>query len=144
MMKPVKRAVALVIRRPDDTARVLTVLRPADDEHLPSTWGLPAASPEPGEDWADAAARIGPEKLGVEVRIAQLVGEGRLERDPYILHMREFEGSVVKGEPEVPQPTSGVTQYRAWAWADPDRLRPAAREGSLCSRILLEHVGRSW
>lgn len=142
--KPTKRSVAVVVRQPDDPARVLTVLRPADDDELPSTWGLPAATLRPGESWRSAAARAGREKLGVTLRVGRTVGEDRTERESYVLRMRAFEAEIEDGEPEVPQPVRGVTRYRAWTWADADRLVPAARRGSLCSRIYLASVGREW
>lgn len=143
-MKPEKRSVAVVIRHPDESDRLLVVLRPDDDEDLPSAWGLPAASLRPGESWKEAAVRTGEEKLGVTLRVGDLVGEDRLERERYVLHMRDYEAAIVEGAPEVPQPVGGVTQYEAWAWAGAGRLSPAARAGSLCSRIYLRARGREW
>ena len=136
-MPPRKRSVAVVIRHPRHPERFLAVLRPEDDEDLPSTWGLPAASLRPGESWEEAAVRAGREKLGVELQIDGLVGEGRLQRPGYLLHMREFEATITSGSPDVDQPLQGVTRYRDWAWSGPERLEPAARAGSLCSRIFL-------
>lgn len=143
-MKPEKRSVAVVIRPPDEADRLLTVLRPEDDEDLPSTWGLPAASLRPGESWREAAVRAGRDKLGVELRVDDLVGEDRMERERYVLHMREYEAAIVEGAPEVDQPAEGVTRYQAWTWAGAERLEPAARRGSLCSRIYLRSRGREW
>jgi len=141
-VKAEKRSVAVAIRDPEHAERVLTVLRPEDDEDLPSTWGLPAASLRRGESPEDAALRAGREKLGVTLRLVGTVGEGRLERDDYLLWMREFEAVIVGGEPDVDRPLEGVTRYVAWEWGDPARLEPAARRGSLCSRILLGETER--
>lgn len=143
-MKPEKRSVAVVIQHPHRADRILTVLRPDDDEDLPSTWGLPAASLRPAESWSEAAVRAGREKLGVELQIHGIVGEDRLEREGYVLHMRELEAAITDGRPDVDQPTEGVTRYRDWAWSGAERLVPAAREGSLCSRIYLRSRGRDY
>lgn len=143
-MKPEKRSVALAILHPVEPGRILTVLRPEDDEELPSTWGLPAASLRPGESWEEAARRAGREKLGVEVRIDGRIGEDRMERPAYVLHMREYAAAIEEGQPEVGRPAEGVTRYTEWEWAGADRLVPAARAGSLCSRIFLRSRGREW
>jgi 8-oxo-dGTP diphosphatase len=134
-MKPVKRSIALLVRSgPED---ILVVRRPPDDEDLPDAWGLPAGSLRPGETWKEAARRAGREKLGVRLRPGAVLREGELERDAYRLRMRLYEASIEAGEPAVPQPVPGVTQYAAWAWAPPSRLEDAAARGSLCSRLAL-------
>lgn len=156
-MKTVKRSVAVVVRKgpvpggagaaggPAPWAApagpVLAVRRPPDDEDLPGAWGLPAASLREGESWEDAVRRAGREKLGVRLRPGPLLREGQLEREAYVLHMRLYGAEIAAGEPEVPQEEGGVTQYTAWAWAPVERLRPAARLGSLCSRLCLAWAG---
>lgn len=142
-MKPVKHAVSFVIYNKERT-HVLSVLRPADDEHLPDLRGLPAGTLSEGETFEEAVVRAGQEKLGVELWVAAFVGDGEIEREDYVLYMKEFEVSIVKGEPVAPQPVSGVTQYQSWKWARPEELVEAARKGSLCSRIYLESVGVGW
>lgn len=136
--RPVREAVALVVRHPTDPDRVLAVLRPPDDPELPDVWGLPAASRRPGESWADAARRAAREKLGVSLRVGRELAHGTAERPAYTLAMRLLEGEIADGEPRVPQPYPEVTQYRAWRWATPDLLAPAADLGSLCCRLFLE------
>jgi len=59
MSRPEKQSVAVVIRNPQEADKVLTVLRPEDDEDLPNVWGLPAATLRPGEDWDAAIVRVG-------------------------------------------------------------------------------------
>ena len=135
-MKPLKKAIAFVIYNKDRT-RFLAVKRPADDEDLPNLWGLPAGSLKSGETFEKAVLRSGKEKLGVELRILKMIGEGEIERDKYVLHMREYEAEIIQGRPKVPQPVRGVTQYRDWKWATPEELKEAAEKGSLCSRIFL-------
>ncbi len=136
-MKPVKRSVAFAVFRPGRPEQVLAVQRPPDDEDLPHAWGLPAGSLRQGEDWGDALRRAGREKLGVELEAGPELNRGTLERAGYTLEMRLLEARIVTGEPVVPQPVAGVTQYRAWRWADPPVLEPAAARGSLCSRLFL-------
>lgn len=136
--KPVKRSVALVLRDPERTGRVLAVLRPPDDEDLPDVWGLPAASLREEESWEDAVRRAGRSKLGVEVRVEALLNEGERERDAHTLRMRLFEGRITDGEPRLGRPGPGETRYVEWGWKPPAALGPAARRGSLCSRLFLE------
>jgi ADP-ribose pyrophosphatase YjhB (NUDIX family) len=135
-MKPLKKAIAFVIYNKDRT-RFLAVKRPADDEDLPNLWGLPAGSLKSGETFENAVLRSGREKLGVELRILKMIGEGRIERKKYILRMKEYDAEIIRGKPKVPQPVRGVTQYQDWKWATPEELREAAEKGSLCSRIFL-------
>lgn len=136
--KPTKEAVAFAVHRGGDRETVLAVRRPEDDEDLPGHWGLPAASLGEGEGWEDAVLRTGPEKLGVELAVGPQMNEGRAERAEYVLHMRLYDARIMKGKPEVPRGTAGVTQYTDWEWAPPERLREAADAGSLCSALYLE------
>lgn len=136
----IKRSVALAIFGPRDgrPGELLVVRRPPDDEELPDLWGLPAGSLRPDETWSDAVRRAGREKLGVRVRPRRILRSGKAERPGYRLRMRLYEAEVLGGEPRVPQPVEGVTQYVAWRWAPVARLRPAAARGSLCARLCLE------
>jgi ADP-ribose pyrophosphatase YjhB (NUDIX family) len=131
----VKRSVSLAIH--SRAGRVLLVQRPPDDEDLPLAWGLPAASLGPGEDWEAAVRRAGRDKLGLEVQPGGVLEAGELDRPGYRLEMRLYEARAPRGEPFVPQPAEGVTQYVGWRWGDPAELEPAAAAGSLCSRLYL-------
>jgi ADP-ribose pyrophosphatase YjhB (NUDIX family) len=124
--------VSLVIERPEG---LLLVRRPDDDEDLPGAWGLPAATLAAGESEEDAVRRAGRDKLGVEVRPLRAVGvEG---------FMTGWQAELVSGEPAVPQP-GPHTQYAELRWGEPSELAPAARRGSLCSRVLLRARGLDW
>jgi ADP-ribose pyrophosphatase YjhB (NUDIX family) len=124
--------VSLVV---EDGDRVLLVRRPDDDPDLPGVWGLPAASLTDGESPGEAVRRAGREKLGVEVRPLDALGQDG--------SMTDFRAEIVSGEPAVPQPGPG-TQYAALRWGDLADLLPAARQGSLCSRVLLRARGVEW
>lgn len=140
----IKNSVAVVIYSPDRSA-FLVVQRPGDDADLPNAWGLPAASLKDGETFEDAVWRAGKEKLGVELKVEKLIQEGQLDRSTYTLFMKEFEASLVKGNPIVPQLIKGVTQYQHLQWArDPSILKEAAKKGSLCSRLYLKSLGLDW
>lgn len=141
-MKPVKRSVSLVIERKHDIG-VLLVKRPDDDESLPGIWGLPAVSLRTGETEQEAVRRAGKEKLGVVVDPVRLIGEAKADRGDYELVMRDYRVEVLSGELSVPQPFDG-TQYVAWKWGRPDELVPGARQGSLCSQVLLAERGIDW
>jgi ADP-ribose pyrophosphatase YjhB (NUDIX family) len=124
--------VSLVI---EDGDRVLLVRRPDDDADLPGVWGLPAASLTNGESPEDAVRRAGREKLGVEVRPLEPLGQDG--------SMTDFRAEIVTGEPAVPQP-GPHTQYAELRWGELADLLPAARRGSLCSRVLLRTRGVEW
>jgi ADP-ribose pyrophosphatase YjhB (NUDIX family) len=114
---------------------LLLVRRPDDDEDLPGVWGLPAVSLAAGESEEEAVRRAGREKLGVELQPLQRVGAERT--------MTDWEARIVSGEPVVPQP-GPHTQYTALRFGDPSELVPAARDGSLCCRVLLRARGLDW
>lgn len=139
--RSVKRSVSFVVPRADEHWKVLAVRRPPDDEELPGLWGLPAGSLREDEDHEDAVRRAGREKLGVELGVGPVIGEGETEREGYLLRMRLYEAVIVRGEPEVPQPVQGVTQYTEWDWLPVGRLAEAARRGSLCTHLYLEELG---
>lgn len=139
--KPLERAVSVAVFR-EGRSEVLTVRRPEDDEELAGLWGLPAATLGEGEAWSEAVARTGRQKLGVDLGSEFLLAEGEQDRGDRRLRMRLYRAEVVEGEPVVPQPAGGVTQYTTWEWAPPERLAESARRGSLCSRLCLEALER--
>lgn len=141
MTNPSKRSVSLAIH--DHRGRLLVVQRPPDDEDLPLAWGLPAASLRDGESWEDAVSRAAADKLGVAVEPGPVLRAGHKERAQYRLEMRLYEATIRSGEPAVPQPVPGVTQYVDWRWGRGLDLVPAARAGSLCSRLYLETAAAS-
>ena len=114
---------------------LLLVRRPDDDESLPGVWGLPAVSLAPGEPEEDAVRRAGRDKLGVDVEPLEPVGSEA--------GMTDWRVRVSSGEPAVPQP-GPKTQYTDLRWGEPAELVPAAREGSLCCRVLLRARGLDW
>jgi 8-oxo-dGTP diphosphatase len=114
---------------------LLLVRRPDDDESLPGVWGLPAVSLAPGESEEDAVRRAGRDKLGVDVEPLEPVG---LEAG-----MTDWKARVSAGEATVPQPGPN-TQYTHLRWGELAELVPAAREGSLCCRVLLRARGLDW
>ncbi len=121
-----------MIESPDG---LLLVRRPDDDDSLPGVWGLPAVSLKPGESEEDAVRRAGRDKLGVEVEPLEPVGrEGS---------MTDWQARIAAGKPAVPQPGPN-TQYTDLRWGEPAELVPAAREGSLCCRVLLRARGLDW
>lgn len=135
-----KRSVAVVIRGPEARAEsgVLAVRRPPDDADLPGIWGLPAASLRWGESWEAAARRAGRDKLGVALEVMGELREGTRERPGYTLNMKLYEARIVEGEPRVPRPVDGVTQYTDWRWASAGDLAEGARLGSLCCQLYLD------
>jgi ADP-ribose pyrophosphatase YjhB (NUDIX family) len=98
-------------------------------------WGLPAATLAEDESAEDAVRRAGREKLGIEVQPLEAVGS-----DDF---MTDFRAEIVTGEPAVQRGGSG-TQYAEVRWGGLAELAPAARQGSLCSRVLLRARGLDW
>lgn len=140
---PLKRSIAVAVH--DERGRLLVVRRADDDDSLPGVWGLPAATPYDGESTADTIARIGRQKLGVDLRPGERVGEDRAARADHLLRLEEYTATVVGGTPTAPQADASVSQYAACAYVtDPGILRDAARQGSLCSRIYLRSAGLTW
>ncbi len=140
-MKPIKRAIAYVIYN-NDHSKILIVQRPHDDENLPDVWGLPAGSVKDDESLEECLIRSGREKLGVELKLVNLIGKNNIERKNYILHMDDYEAKIISGEPKVPQQIQGITQYQQWKWGVSSDLRDAANKGSLCSQIYLSSVNK--
>jgi 8-oxo-dGTP diphosphatase len=147
-MKPVKRSVAVVVRRPGRPAagdasaagEFLIVRRPDDPgDPLAGAWGLPAVSLRDGEDERAAVVRAGRVKLGVELAVGARIGEKSADRDGYRLRLADYEATVLAGVPAVPQPDHSVTQYTECRYTtDPGTLTGAAARGSLCAQVFLE------
>jgi ADP-ribose pyrophosphatase YjhB (NUDIX family) len=135
--KDVKLAVVVVVENRE--GKILSVRRPEDDEELPGMWGLPATSAEENEGMEEAFRRVGTEKLGVELKKEEFIARDMTERANYILVGEEHYCSI-SGEPEVDREAPG-TQYTEWKWAEPEILKEAAGNGSLCCQIFLEHKG---
>jgi hypothetical protein len=131
-MSSAKRSLSVVI---DGPRGVLLVRRPDHDADLPGVWGLPAVSLGDGESQEDGVRRAGQEKLGVALRPLRPLGEDGA--------MTDWEAELVSGEPSVPQPGAN-TQYAELRWGELAELVPAARQGSLCSRVLLRARGLDW
>lgn len=163
-MKPVKRSVAVVVRRPagpadgrgvadggemaaraaGGTGEFLVVRRPDDPaDPLGGAWGLPAVTLCDGEGEHGAVIRAGRVKLGVELAPGRRIGEKTADRGGYLLRLADYEATVVSGVPGVPQPDASMTQYTACRFtADPAVLDDAAARGSVCAQIFLEDSGQ--
>ncbi|PIU98179.1 hypothetical protein COS61_02865 [Candidatus Wolfebacteria bacterium CG03_land_8_20_14_0_80_40_12] len=142
-MKPIKYAIAYVIYN-KDRSKFLIVQRPIDDEDLPNIWGLPAGSVKDNETYEESIIRSGEQKLGVKLEPVGFIGRDNIEREKYILHMEEYETEIITGEPKVPQPIGGTTQYQKLKWGVKSDLIDGAKKGSLCDRIYLKGVNESW
>jgi ADP-ribose pyrophosphatase YjhB (NUDIX family) len=141
-MKPVKRSVAVVVRRPGHAAggAFLIVRRPDDREDpLAGVWGLPAVTLLEGEGERAAVVRAGRVKLGVELAAGVRLGEKTAHRGGYVLRLADYAATVLAGVPTVPQPDDSMTQYTACRYtSDPGTLAEAAARGSLCAQVFLE------
>jgi predicted TIM-barrel fold metal-dependent hydrolase len=142
--KPVKRSVAVVVRRSDGA--FLVVRRPDDPaDPLAGVWGFPAVTLAEGEDELSAVIRAGRDKLGVHLAPGKRVGAATADRGGHLLYLADYEATIVRGVPAVPQPTvfsqsqGSVTQYAAWRYtSDPADVAAAAAKGSVCCQIFLQ------
>jgi 8-oxo-dGTP diphosphatase len=141
-VKPVKRSVAVVIGGAGGT--FLVVRRPDDPEDpLGGVWGFPAITLRDGEDEMAAVIRAGRAKLGVELAVGRRLGAKAADRGEYLLHLTDYEATIVAGRPSVPQRDASMTQYAEWRFTDdPGMLGEAAGKGSLCAQIFLAEAGR--
>ncbi len=138
MAKPVRCAIAAVVRHPID-GRFLAVRRPADDDRLPNVWGLPAVTLRPGELPEDGLRRVGSEKLGTQLQPVRLVGFKSSDRGDYELILMDIEARVGAGEPDVASATTDATRYVAQQWVESvEILRRGAALGSLCCQIMID------
>jgi ADP-ribose pyrophosphatase YjhB (NUDIX family) len=141
-MKPVRCAVAAVLRHPGDERLFLAVRRPDSDEQLPGVWGLPAVTLAPGELPEAGLRRIGREKLGTEVEPVRFVGIRSRDRGDYELILMDIEARLTGPEPAVADAPTRATRYVDQRWTgDLLLLRDAARMGSVCSQVMLEAHG---
>jgi predicted TIM-barrel fold metal-dependent hydrolase/ADP-ribose pyrophosphatase YjhB (NUDIX family) len=138
-MAMIKRSVAVVVRGPE-AGTFLVVRRPDDPgDPLAGVWGLPAVTLADGEDERAAAVRVGRDKLGVELAPGGRLGQASADRGDYELVLADYEATIVRGAPVVPQADASVTQYVEWRYADdPAVLAEAAARGSLCAQIFLQ------
>jgi len=122
--KPVKRSIAVLIRKGD---LILSLRRADNDDELPGVWGLPAGSFRESESLVDMITRIGREKLGVELTPIQKIAEGTQDRPAYRLQMELWEVAM-RGNPS----------HESFRWAGVEILRPGMAQGSLCCELALK------
>jgi ADP-ribose pyrophosphatase YjhB (NUDIX family) len=121
--KPVKRSVAVLIRKGD---LILAVRRADNDDELPGIWGLPAGSFIGPESLEDLISRIGRQKLGVSLTPIRKLAVGTQDRPSYRLQMELWEVSM-EGKPMHPE----------FQWSSTEILKPGQSQGSLCCDLAL-------
>ena len=123
MSLPIKHSVAVLIR---DDSRILVLRRPDTDDELPGVWGLPAGSYRPSETLEDLIARIGRDKLGVDLKPVRRLVSGSQDRPAYRLEMElwEAQAGALPGRGE-------------WKWSSAEILKSGRDQGSLCCELAL-------
>ena len=129
MSKPLKRSVAVVIRRGD---LILSVRRADDDDELAGIWGLPAGTLQGPETVEHLIRRIGAQKLGVGLSGLRKLADGSQDRPRYLLEMELWEAEM-----------TGVPQRAEWQWAELNILEPGRTQGSFCCDLALKVLGGS-
>ena len=139
-----KHSVALIIYNSE--GKYLIVKRPFEPEENYYEWGFPAASKlSLDESWEEVVHRAAKTKLGIEVEIVRMIGEDKAQRKDYNLVLRDYEVKIVTGEPSVPQPYEGVTQYTDFRYTDNSKdILESAQKGSVCTRIFLDDKEINW
>jgi 8-oxo-dGTP diphosphatase len=125
--KPVKRSVAVLIRKGD---LILAVRRADNEDELPGVWGLPAGSFIGSETLEQLISRIGRQKLGVALTPIRKLECGTQDRPSYQLQMELWE-ALMEGTPDHP----------AYQWAAADLFKPGSDRGSLCCELAMK-VGK--
>ncbi|GFG76702.1 hypothetical protein MBOT_40670 [Mycobacterium botniense] len=94
----------------------------------------------------EAAVRVGPVKLGVDVEVGAKIGGQTCERDGVVFHLSDYAATICGGRaPQVPQRDTTLTQYVDLTFtSNPAELFDAARKGSACAQIYLEYLGIDW
>ena len=134
-----KSSVSLVIHPPSNPNLILSVRRPDDDSEFPGLWGLPACSMGENESSESAAYRIGPEKLGIDVKVGSRIAEGTQIRSNYQLKMVLFESISPSELITLPNYLAGKTYYTNWRWVELSYFKDSAEKGSLCCELLINH-----
>jgi len=129
-----------------EEGKVFLVRRPEEPgEELPGLWGLPAATLGPEESPPQGVERLGREKLGLPLQVGELLARGQQLREDGVLTMFLFAARPLAWPPSLARGgREGATYYTDWTWGEPRLLVPAARMGSLCSRLLLDYLGLEW
>ena len=141
-MKPTKESVAIVIK--NGKGGFLAVRR-AEGDTFAGQWGLPAATLRGDETNQDTVKRAAKDKLGVDVEILETIGDMTLDKGEYLNHLTEYLVKIVKGEVSLKMRDSSVSQYTEYKYYDDPRiLIPAAKNGSICSRIFLQTYNLNW
>jgi ADP-ribose pyrophosphatase YjhB (NUDIX family) len=141
--KPMRNAIAVVLRSPAHPDAFLAVKRPDEGGDLNGYWGLPATRIRDGELPEDAARRICREKLGCTAVPLRLTGTMFQKRTNYDMFFMDVEMLLVgDSQPNVHSAATDGTVYVDQQWAtDAAILLPAAKGGSCCSTIFLTKQG---
>lgn len=121
--KRIKHSVAVLVRNGDE---ILTIRRPDNDDELPGIWGLPAGTYREGEPLEALVERIGHDKLGVDLRVLDVLARGIQDRANYCLEMALVEAAM-----------GGIPNQATWRWASPDVLKEGQERGSFCCDLAL-------
>ncbi|HET8670992.1 MAG TPA: NUDIX hydrolase [Candidatus Saccharimonadales bacterium] len=141
--KPMRNAIAVILRSSLHSDCFLAVKRPNEGGDLDGFWGLPATRMRAGELPEDAARRVCREKLGCDAVPLRFVGTMYQQRNSYDMFFMDVEMVAIGGvEPNVRLARTDSTVYVDQKWTDDESiLLPAARGGSCCSTIFLTEKG---
>lgn len=141
-MIPVKESVAIVIKNDDGQFLAVKI---ADNDSFAGQWGLPEASLRKDESNEDAAKRAAKDKLGVDIEVIEVIGDMTVDKGDYLEHLTEYLVQTIGGEVSLETRDASVSRYAEFKYNDDAKiLIPAAKNGSVCSRIYLKNNGISW
>ena len=141
--KPIRNAIAVVLRSDAYPGKFLAVKRPNEGSDLDGFWGLPATRMRAGELPEDAARRVCREKLGCDAVPIRFVGTMYQQRNSYDMFFMDVEMMITgENKANVHLAQTDSTIYVDQKWTDNESiLMPAARGGSCCSTIFLTEKG---
>jgi hypothetical protein len=141
--KPVKYAVAVILKNSQRSDQFLIVKRPENDPDLRGHWGFPAVTLEDGELLENAAQRVCTEKLKCTAVSMRFIGAMFQKRNNYDILLMDIEMVLIGArEPECQMSETQHTKYVEQRWTtDPLDLMASAKEGSCCSSIFLTNKG---
>ena len=138
-MKPTRFSIAVVLANPKNEKEILVVKRPADDDSLPSVWGLPAVTINDDKLPEEAVRRAGVEKLSTTIEPLSFIGIKRIDRGDYELILMDIKAKLTGIEPSVINSKTKNTKYVDQQWtSNYSILKEAASKGSLCAQLFLE------
>lgn len=134
MNKKIKDAVSVVIK--NNKGETLFALRNKNEESFPNVWSLPSHFVKRGESFKETVARIGKDKIGVELKAVKLLNERKIEREDFVLFMHNYLAEIINGEPHIVR----SDPYSKIKWEKAERQLASMDIMGECCRLYKEYL----